>query len=175
MVLASVAFRRFAKFEEDWMLIVVADASGVVGRAFIPALVGRGHDVAGVVRGAASHSVVIDLGAEPFIAAATSDPSFTMTSPARPSPPSRATWLARSTSSMMIRRRSRSGCPRWRRRWARNRPFAFRPFLGRLILPEHLFVMMTDVRGGSSEKFKRAFDWQPKFSSWRDGFRRGLR
>jgi hypothetical protein len=54
-------------------------------------------------------------------------------------------------------------------------PLQIPAFLGRLILPEHLFLMMTEVRGGSNEKFKRSFDWQPKFSSWRDGFRRGLR
>jgi len=53
-------------------------------------------------------------------------------------------------------------------------PFRIPAFLARLILPEHLFVMMTDVRGGSNAKFKRAFNWRPEFSTWRDGFRRGL-
>ena len=53
-------------------------------------------------------------------------------------------------------------------------PFRVPAFLARLILPEHLFVMMTDVRGGSNTKFKRAFNWRPEFSTWRDGFRRGL-
>ena len=53
-------------------------------------------------------------------------------------------------------------------------PFRIPVFLGRLILPEHLFVMMTDVRGGSKAKFKRTFNWRPEFSTWRDGFRRGL-
>jgi 2-alkyl-3-oxoalkanoate reductase len=47
-------------------------------------------------------------------------------------------------------------------------------FLARLILPEHLFVMMTEVRGGSNAKFKSTFGWRPAFASWRDGFRRGL-
>jgi nucleoside-diphosphate-sugar epimerase len=53
-------------------------------------------------------------------------------------------------------------------------PFRVPAFLARLILPEHLFVMMTDVRGGSNTKFKHAFNWRPEFSTWRDGFRRGL-
>lgn len=53
-------------------------------------------------------------------------------------------------------------------------PFRIPALLGRLLLPEHLFVMMTDVRGGSNAKFKRVFNWQPSFSTWRDGFRRGL-
>jgi 2-alkyl-3-oxoalkanoate reductase len=53
-------------------------------------------------------------------------------------------------------------------------PFRIPALLARLILPEHLFVMMTDVRGGSNAKFKQAFNWRPEFSTWRDGFRRGL-
>jgi nucleoside-diphosphate-sugar epimerase len=53
-------------------------------------------------------------------------------------------------------------------------PFRVPAFLARLMLPEHLFVMMTDIRGGSNFKFKRAFDWKPAFSTWREGFRRGL-
>jgi nucleoside-diphosphate-sugar epimerase len=53
-------------------------------------------------------------------------------------------------------------------------PFRLPAFLARLILPEHLFVMMTDMRGGSNAKFRRTFNWRPEFSTWRDGFRRGL-
>jgi 2-alkyl-3-oxoalkanoate reductase len=55
-----------------------------------------------------------------------------------------------------------------------NPPFRVPAFLARLILPEHLFVMMTDIRGNSNAKFKRALNWRPEFSTWRDGFRRGL-
>jgi nucleoside-diphosphate-sugar epimerase len=47
-------------------------------------------------------------------------------------------------------------------------------FLGRMILPHHLFVMMTDIRGGSNAKFKRTFAWQPAWPTWREGFARGL-
>jgi nucleoside-diphosphate-sugar epimerase len=53
-------------------------------------------------------------------------------------------------------------------------PFRVPAFLARLVLPEHLFVMMTDVRGGSNARFKHTFNWQPTFSTWRDGFSRGL-
>jgi nucleoside-diphosphate-sugar epimerase len=51
-------------------------------------------------------------------------------------------------------------------------PWRVPAFLARLILPEHLFMMMTEVRGGSNAKFKRTFGWQPRFATWRDGFRR---
>lgn len=49
------------------MRVLVAGASGVVGRALIPMLVGRGHDVAGLVRTSASGLVVAELGAKPLI------------------------------------------------------------------------------------------------------------
>jgi hypothetical protein len=33
---------------------------------------------------------------------------------------------------------------------------------------------MTDVRGASNAKAKRAFGWRPRYASWRDGFASGL-
>jgi 2-alkyl-3-oxoalkanoate reductase len=33
---------------------------------------------------------------------------------------------------------------------------------------------MTEARGASNEKAKRAFGWQPRWRSWRQGFREGL-
>ncbi|MEO8411172.1 MAG: hypothetical protein ABI478_11420, partial [Propionivibrio sp.] len=56
---------------------------------------------------------------------------------------------------------------------ARN-PLRLPEWLGRLLLPEHLYLMMTDIRGGSNAKFKHAFGWRPAFASWREGFARGL-
>jgi nucleoside-diphosphate-sugar epimerase len=53
-------------------------------------------------------------------------------------------------------------------------PFHVPALVARLLLPKHMFLMMTEVRGGSNARFKRAFNWQPSFSTWRDGFRRGL-
>ena len=48
-------------------------------------------------------------------------------------------------------------------------------FLARLVLPEHLYVMIApDIRGGSNRRFKQEFGWKPRFATWRDGFRRGL-
>jgi 2-alkyl-3-oxoalkanoate reductase len=34
--------------------------------------------------------------------------------------------------------------------------------------------MMTQARGSSNAKAKRALGWQPEYASWREGFRRGL-
>jgi hypothetical protein len=33
---------------------------------------------------------------------------------------------------------------------------------------------MTQIRGTSNAKAKRELAWQPRYKSWRDGFRTGL-
>jgi 2-alkyl-3-oxoalkanoate reductase len=53
-------------------------------------------------------------------------------------------------------------------------PLRVPAILGRLFLPEHLLVMMTEIRGGSNARFKRTFAWQPAWPTWREGWRRGL-
>jgi nucleoside-diphosphate-sugar epimerase len=47
-------------------------------------------------------------------------------------------------------------------------------WLGRLAAGEAATVMMTEVRGASNEKAKRELGWSPRYSSWREGFARGL-
>ena len=47
-------------------------------------------------------------------------------------------------------------------------------WLGRLAAGEVAVSMMTQIRGSSNAKAKRELGWQPKWPSWRDGFRRGL-
>jgi len=44
-----------------------------------------------------------------------------------------------------------------------------RPFIGQTGV-----AMMTDVRGASNAKAERELGWQPRFASWREGFRLGL-
>jgi nucleoside-diphosphate-sugar epimerase len=47
-------------------------------------------------------------------------------------------------------------------------------WLGRLAVGEVGVRWMTEARGSSNSKAKRELDWQPAWSSWRDGFRHGL-
>lgn len=47
-------------------------------------------------------------------------------------------------------------------------------WVGRLAIGEGGISMMTRVRGGSNAKAKRELRWQPRYSSWRQGFREGL-
>lgn len=50
------------------MRILVAGASGVVGRRMVPLLVARGHEVSGLARSAAAAATVQRLGARPLMA-----------------------------------------------------------------------------------------------------------
>jgi 2-alkyl-3-oxoalkanoate reductase len=50
-------------------------------------------------------------------------------------------------------------------------PLRLPAWLMRLLIPRHVYDMMTTVRGGSNAKFKQAFAWTPIVSSWRDGFK----
>ena len=50
------------------MRVLVAGASGAIGRTLVPALLARGHQVAGLVRTEASGALVAGQGAVPFVA-----------------------------------------------------------------------------------------------------------
>jgi len=47
-------------------------------------------------------------------------------------------------------------------------------WLGRLAAGEVGVSMMTKIRGMSNAKAKRELQWQPRYASWRQGFRDGL-
>ncbi len=50
------------------------------------------------------------------------------------------------------------------------KPWRVPRFVGRLVAGEAGAVMMTEVRGASNAKAKRALRWQPGHPSWRPGF-----
>jgi nucleoside-diphosphate-sugar epimerase len=50
------------------MKVFVAGATGVLGRALVPALVARGHEVVGMTRSASKQDLVRSLGARPVVA-----------------------------------------------------------------------------------------------------------
>ncbi|MFL5832243.1 MAG: NAD-dependent epimerase/dehydratase family protein [Solirubrobacteraceae bacterium] len=47
-------------------------------------------------------------------------------------------------------------------------------WLGRLATGEVGVSMMTRIRGASNAKARRELGWEPRWASWRDGFRHGL-
>jgi nucleoside-diphosphate-sugar epimerase len=50
------------------------------------------------------------------------------------------------------------------------RPWRVPRFVGRLAAGEAGAVMMTEIRGASNGKAKRALGWQPRHATWRTGF-----
>jgi nucleoside-diphosphate-sugar epimerase len=55
-----------------------------------------------------------------------------------------------------------------------KKPVRVPRFIGRLFAGEAGVVMMTEARGASNAKAKRELAWQPRYASWRDGFRHML-
>lgn len=53
-------------------------------------------------------------------------------------------------------------------------PYRVPAWLGALLIGEAGVSMMTKVRGSSNAKARRLLGWQPRYASWRDGFRHGL-
>jgi len=53
-------------------------------------------------------------------------------------------------------------------------PMRIPAWMARPLIGEHGVSMMTKVRGSSNAKAKRELGWEPKWPSWREGFRQGL-
>ena len=47
-------------------------------------------------------------------------------------------------------------------------------WLGRPLIGEHGLMLMNEARGAANSKAKRELGWQPRYASWREGFRTGL-
>jgi nucleoside-diphosphate-sugar epimerase len=48
-------------------------------------------------------------------------------------------------------------------------------WVGRLAGGEAGVMMMTEIRGATNDKAKRELGWEPRYPSWRQGFKEGLR
>jgi nucleoside-diphosphate-sugar epimerase len=55
-----------------------------------------------------------------------------------------------------------------------KKPMRVPRFVVRLLAGEAPVLMMTEIRGASNAKAKRELGWQPRWSSWRVGFAKGL-
>jgi nucleoside-diphosphate-sugar epimerase len=53
-------------------------------------------------------------------------------------------------------------------------PMRVPAWLAKPLIGEHGVSLMTKVRGSSNAKAKRELGWEPKYPSWREGFRTGL-
>jgi 2-alkyl-3-oxoalkanoate reductase len=50
-------------------------------------------------------------------------------------------------------------------------PLRVPAWLGRLLAGEFVTVQMTSVRGSSNAKARKELGWEPRYASWREGFR----
>jgi nucleoside-diphosphate-sugar epimerase len=55
-----------------------------------------------------------------------------------------------------------------------KRPVRVPVWLARLLAGEVVVTMMTQGRGFSNAKAKRELGWEPRYPSWRQGFKEGL-
>jgi nucleoside-diphosphate-sugar epimerase len=55
-----------------------------------------------------------------------------------------------------------------------KRPMRVPKWLARLLAGEPAVIMMTEGRGFSNAKAKKELGWQPRYPSWRQGFKEGL-
>jgi nucleoside-diphosphate-sugar epimerase len=50
-------------------------------------------------------------------------------------------------------------------------PMRLPTWLGRLLAGEFVVAQMTSARGSSNEKARKELGWEPRYASWREGFR----
>ncbi len=50
-------------------------------------------------------------------------------------------------------------------------PLRVPAWLGRLVAGEFVVTQMTTARGSSNEKARKGLGWEPRYASWREGFR----
>ena len=50
-------------------------------------------------------------------------------------------------------------------------PLRMPAWLGRPLAGEFVVAQMTSVRGSSNEKARTVLGWEPRYASWREGFR----
>jgi 2-alkyl-3-oxoalkanoate reductase len=55
-----------------------------------------------------------------------------------------------------------------------RKPFHVPRFVGRLLAGEVAVMMLTELRGASNAKARRVLGWEPRWSTWRIGFAKGL-
>ena len=55
-----------------------------------------------------------------------------------------------------------------------KKPWRVPRFVARIAAGRHATMMATEMRGASNARAKQALGWQPRYPSWRQGFREAL-
>jgi nucleoside-diphosphate-sugar epimerase len=64
--------------------------------------------------------------------------------------------------------------PRYADRLGARKPFRVPKLIGRIAGGPYAVMLMTELRGASNERAKQELGWQPRYPSWREGFREAL-
>ena len=70
--------------------------------------------------------------------------------------------------------RMRDWVPAYAEAVGAKRPLRVPVFLARLVAGSAAAALATETRGAANEKAKRELDWQPRYPTWRQGFREAL-
>ena len=151
------------------MRVFIAGATGAVGRRLAPLALRAGHQVTGMTRSEDKAGAMRAGGAEAVV--------FFYPHRRRGVRHTLGDRARRSRRLQHRRRRAGSG-----RRMAavsclddRCAAAAAHPaWLGRPLMGEHGLAMMNETRAAANTKAKRQLGWQPRYASWREGFRNGL-
>ena len=70
--------------------------------------------------------------------------------------------------------RMRDWVPAYAEAVGAKRPLRVPVFIARLVAGRAAAALATETRGAANEKVKRELDWQPRYPTWRQGFREAL-
>jgi nucleoside-diphosphate-sugar epimerase len=54
-------------------------------------------------------------------------------------------------------------------------PLHIPAWIARLAIGDAGVILMTQARGSSNEKARRALNWKPRWTTWRDGFQKEVK
>ena len=100
--------------------------------------------------------------------------STSRTPPGPPSPPSTTARPASTTSPTTSPRHWASGCPDYAEALGAKPPRHVPTWLAKLVGEGRDRARRRQLRGASNAKAKRELGWQPRYASWRQGFREAL-
>jgi nucleoside-diphosphate-sugar epimerase len=144
------------------MRVFVAGATGALGRHLVPGLVAAGHQVTATTRTPGKAARLREAGAEPVVVDGLDrEAVIAAVLAARPEedPPASRPPGPSSARSLAALRQVEETVP--------------------LAAPEGIVLryggfvvaLMTSWRGASNEKARKELGWEPRYPSWREGFR----
>jgi nucleoside-diphosphate-sugar epimerase len=132
------------------MRVFVAGATGALGRHLVPGLVVAGHEVTATTRTPGKVAQLREAGAAPVVVDGL-DREAVIAAVGAAGPEVIVHQMAEVAGA--------------------KPPLRMPAWLGRLLAGAFVVALMTSARGSSNEKARKALGWEPRYASWREGFR----